>query len=134
MKKKTTKARSRSRRQKKAAPKRKAVRRTTAKRTPAKKKPRKRVTRVTRPKVWVVVPDPSGLGGPGLEVAIPSRDERAAVISDRDLAEAAYQTRVLEEHGKISRSSGTLGPGQTHALEPGSGDEKRLVRKRFSAR
>lgn len=107
-------------------------RRSRGSRKPAPPKPARRVV----PKrESVLVPDPSAPEGCGIEVVVPSpgaslgaRSERAATA-----AEAASQVRALDQHGHISRSSGALGPGQTHAIETGRGGRRKLVRKRFSA-
>lgn len=92
---------------------------------------RKKSSRVPA-RVWVAVPDPAAPEGPAIEVAIPSRGRRT-LVGERDVAEAAKQVSVLEEHGRISRSPDALGPGQTHVLEPATGGKRRLVRKRVSA-
>lgn len=101
-------------------------------RKPAQPKPASR----TAPKrESVLVPDPSAPEGRGIEVVVPSPGANHGARSDRaaSAAEAASQLRTLDEHGRISRSSGVLGPGQTHAIETGRGGRRKLVRKRFSA-
>ena len=98
------------------------------------KRGRAKVTaaRVRKARAVVVVPDPKSPAARGIEVVVPSPDcapgGRAATA-----AEAASQVKTLDEHGRISRSSGVLAPGQTHAIETGRGGRRKLVRKRFSA-
>ena len=91
--------------------------------------------RVRKARAVVVVPDPKSPAARGIEVVVPSPDcapgGRAARAATA--AEAENQVKTLDEHGRISRSSGVLAPGQTHAIETGRGGRRKLVRKRFSA-
>jgi hypothetical protein len=83
---------------------------------------------VTPDRTWVPIPDPAPGAREPIYVCFPAPPDEEA------LAEAASYLASLEARGQIARPSQPLHRGATHELEIDGNGNKRLVRKRVSAR